>query len=201
MRRLIQTMVVVMLFLVLLTGPAMALEWAKLRVQEAALHGATHVVVITHDDLTEAGTNTAQTITNAFPVLNKVGVGLVKMELRQAFEDSDVAAFNSVTVIVGDGNDTDRYLASTELNENGTEVWAKFGRSVWQSTMTLTNMGEHGLADVVAVTNVAHLGQNVYTAADSVDFIFTPLPVSYALSALDKGEIRFYFRVIDPRYQ
>jgi hypothetical protein len=40
------------------------------------------------------------------------------------------------------------------------------------------------------------IGRKVYTAADTVDFKFTP-PVSYAVSALDAGEVRVYLKIVD----
>lgn len=247
-----------------LSTSAWATALRPLDTSAAAWYGATHVVEITDEDLTETSTNTAQTITNLFTVASNSTVELVAMELVEAFSDDATNAFNSVAVTVGDGDDTDLFLQSTEVSLYGTMVWIKPGR-VWQGTntvvaavtgvtstagafmfnmttttvafctnltlitTTLTNMAEHtaGIADVVVVTNITVLqsdavtgltqtksnalktvtaatadvaqsgaayGPKTYTAHDTVDFIFTPV-ATYALSALDNGKVRFYFRV------
>lgn len=136
--------------------------------EERLAHGgATHVAVITHEDLTETTANTAQTI-ELMDVANKVAVECVYTDLVTPFEDASDAAFNTNTLIVGDGGDTDRLLASQEMNENGTEVDMKVG--------TGTNY--------------------VYTGADTVDAVIGSMTAK-SLSNIDTGEVRIYLKVID----
>jgi hypothetical protein len=136
--------------------------------EEAAMHRANYLVVVTHKDLTEAAANTDQTIALFGVTANKSGVQLVKMEAPIPFEDIDDAAFNSTAVVVGDGGSTNRFLTSTQLNVNGTEVFLKYGTGT----------------------------QHVYTADDTVDAVFSAIAAK-ALVSLDKGEVRFYFQVDD----
>lgn len=96
--------------------------------QEKADLGATHCVTISYKDFTTSTTNTAQTFTS-LPVKAKQGVQLVAMMLREAFDSASTTYTHSCLLTVGDGSDTDRYLESTELAADGTEVWLKFGRS------------------------------------------------------------------------
>lgn len=95
--------------------------------QEKADLGATHCVTISYKDFTTSTTNTAQTYTS-LPVQAKQGVELKAMMLREAFDSASTTYTHSCLLTVGDGNDTDRYLESTELAADGTEVWLKFGR-------------------------------------------------------------------------
>lgn len=94
--------------------------------EEAVLHKANVRVVITHEDLTETTVNTAQVIALMTKGLGKT-VELVKSHLVTAFKDASDAALNTTTLIVGDTGDTDRLLASQEVNENGTEITSKNG--------------------------------------------------------------------------
>lgn len=79
--------------------------------------------VITADDLTEAQANTAQEIT-----LITLPAGTVVKScayyMPTAFEDASDNALNTTTLIVGDAGDADRFIDSTELNKNGTEIIA-----------------------------------------------------------------------------
>lgn len=146
---------------------ALASSFRPLPEQERANIGATHVATVTYADLTETNTNTAQTLTNVFAVAAKEGVQLVAMQLVTAFDTGNTNYTGSVLVTVGDGTDTDLYLTSAELASDGTEVWLKYGTT----------------------------GRKVYTAADTIDFVFTPNS-DEALSANTAGEVRFYFKVI-----
>lgn len=81
----------------------------------------THEIIITHEDLTEATANTAQTV----PLLTLPAHAAVLnagFYLKTPFKNSGDNAFNTTTLIVGDAGDTDRLLTSKELNENGTEI-------------------------------------------------------------------------------
>ncbi len=82
---------------------------------------------------------------------------------------------------MGDGADDDQFLTSTELASDGTEVYVKFGNTVWNS----------GSASNVTLA----LGQEVYTTATNIYAKFTP----NAQEALDdnvQGEVSLYFNLI-----
>lgn len=130
--------------------------------------GANFEVIITHEDLTETTANTTQKLT--FPIEDKMSVELVRTILDEKFEDTADAALNTTTLIVGDDGNTARFLASQELNVNGTEVTMKNG--------TGTSL--------------------VYTTTDTIDFIFGSMAAK-TLAQLNRGRIRCQFRIIDGR--
>lgn len=139
--------------------------------EEAAQFGANLLVVVRHEDLTQATAATAQTVP-LFKVPALVqSVECVNVELREAFQDTTDAANNTTAVQVGDDGDTDRLLASTQLNVNGTEVFQKAG------------------------TGTKH----VFSAENYVDALFEAPAADKTLLALNKGEVRFYFRLRDSR--
>jgi len=202
----------VVVVLAWLAGAAWAATVTPLATQERAAHGATHVVTITHADLTESSTNTTQTLTNLLYIAANQSVELVKMELVTAFQDDATNGFASLALEVGDGTDTDLYLDSTELNVYGTEVYAKHGRILWGSSETNTVVtgftptviainGTNVIMSLTTNTAIAVLGtatgtrQKFYTSADYVDFKFSPT-LTYALDVLDQGEVRLYFTIL-----
>jgi hypothetical protein len=130
--------------------------------------GANFEVIITHEDLTEATANTAQTLT--VPIEDKMSFEVVRAILDEKFEDTADAAFNTTALIVGDGGSTSRFLASMELNVNGSEVTMKNG--------TGTSL--------------------VYTTSDTIDFTFASMAAK-SLSSLNRGRIRLQCKVIDGR--
>jgi hypothetical protein len=202
----------------------------------AAWGGATHVAVIQDDDLTTATTNTAQTLT--MTIASNQAVQVLWAVCTERFVDNATNAFNSLTLIVGDGTDDDLFLESMQLCKYGTEVLVKPGRSFQEAdylaaitgivsttaatfmtnvTISTTTAAVNGTNFVKSVTatpvtraamvSIANstanllkaaqtIGRKVYTAADTVDFVFTPTS-GYALSALDAGEVRIYLKVID----
>lgn len=88
--------------------------------------GVLHHFVIEHGDLTETATATAQVI----PLISLLAGDAVTRcftKLETALADASDAAFNDAAITVGDGGDVDRYLASQQLNVNGTEVLLKDG--------------------------------------------------------------------------
>ncbi len=128
-----------------------------LSINERAKHLATHVATITHADLTEATVNTAQDIALLTTPASKCSVELVKTVLVTPFKDASDAAFNTNALIIGDSGDTDRLLASQELNKNGTEVLKQrgTGTSMVYTSATVINaniaaMAAKALADVDA---------------------------------------------------
>ena len=134
----------------------------QLGTEEMAATGATHKVVVTHADLTEAAVSTAQTLA-PITVANLTSWQTLLGLIRVPFEDVDDGAFVSVAATMGNGGDTARFLASQEMCVNGTEVAVKVGTGT-----TLQ-----------------------YTVADTVDIVFTPT-TGKALANLDKGEAWFY---------
>lgn len=138
--------------------------------EERISKGADLGVEVTHEDLTETTANTAQVLT-PFTVKALVqSVLCACIELKEAFEDTADAAFNTTAVIAGDAGDDDRYLTSTELNKNGTEVYLKVGTGT----------------------------TNVPTADLPVTLTFAAMALK-ALASLNKGRAIFYFRIRDQR--
>jgi hypothetical protein len=186
---------------VLVTAQVFGASCKELTVEGKAAFAATHVVNFTHADLTTTSTNGA-TLTNStvFTVKGTDMVEFVAMELVRPFEYSGTNTLDSTTVVVGDGTDADFFLASTELNKNGTEVWYKYPPlpSYAITVTTVSNAVFGGTQAVMSATATATgsaLGRKVYTGDDTVDFVFTPNSTNYALSDLDIGEVNFYFRL------
>ena len=183
---------------------------------QIAFHKANLLVIVEHTDLTETAANTAQTLALLSLAAGKA-CRFVKYDLPVPFKDASDAAFNSCAVTLGDGNDVDRFLASTQLNENGTEVLRKFGQSAaglpaaTAATVTTADATSEAtsyalgialkveinklLTDVNAI-RTALLGSPffVYTGADTVDLVVGSM-AEKSLSNIDVGEIHFYFEV------
>jgi hypothetical protein len=131
-----------------------------------AATGFTHKAIVTHVDLTESTADTDQTIALLSVVAGDV-VEKAAFQLVTAFSDASDAAFNDTKVQVGDGSDTDEYVAATQVNENGTEV------------LFAANVNTVPFA---------------YTAADTVDLLVESMTAK-SLSDLDAGEIHIYLAV------
>ena len=162
--------------------------------------GANYLAVIKYSDLAAStSTNTALVLTN-FAVAAKTQVEVVLAKLVTAFTTGNTNFTGSVALTVGDGTDADLFLTSTELASDGTEVWLKSGAREVQ-TLALTTASVAATNGTFAcVTNVslsAVSGRKVYTAADTVDFTFTP-NAEEALSANTNGEVWIYLKVITP---
>ena len=138
----------------------------ELPTETKAATGFTHKSVVTHTDLTESDADTDQTIALLSVVAGDV-VQKAAYQLVTAFSDASDAAFNDTQVQVGDGNDTDEYIAATQVNENGTEV------------LFAANVNTVPFA---------------YTAADTVDLLVESMTAK-SLSNLDAGEIHIYLAV------
>lgn len=175
--------------------------------EAAAWGGATHVAIITHEDLTETTDSTAQTLTNVVQMLTNQIVELVAARVVTPFSDSANTTNNpTTTVTVGDGTDTDLYLTSMEVNSYTNMVYLKLGRGAWQvqaaGTLvtnvtiqtTLDDNGTNYMTNIVLQTQAIVHAAKLYTSRDSVDFVFTPT-TGYDLEDLTAGEIRFYFRI------
>lgn len=133
-----------------------------------APRGFNHRIVVEKADLTNSTNNTAQTLT-----LITLPAGTVVKSaaywLKTAF-DSTNTSFNDVTVIVGDAGDDDRYIASSQVNENGTEV-------------------------LYAANPAANL-PFVTTASTAILAKFTP-EADNNLAQLSTGEIHIYLETAD----
>ena len=134
-----------------------------------APRGFNHRIVVDHTDLTNSTNNTTQSLT-----LITLPAGTVVKSaayfLKTPFKLSTNSSFDLTTVTVGDSGDADRYIDSTELNENGTEV-------------------------LYAVNNEGKL-PFVTTASTAVNAVFTPKAANN-LAQLDTGEIHVYLETAD----
>ena len=106
----------------------------------AALMGHTHHIIVDTDDLTTTTANTAQTLELISVAAGDI-VTRAAVLVETALKNSADGAFNDTAITIGDGNDTDRFLTSMQVNENGTEVLAKTGPgSLVQHTHPLTSL-------------------------------------------------------------
>ena len=131
-----------------------------------AATGFTHKIVVTHSDLTETTADTDQTIAILSVAAGDV-VEKAAYKLVTPFADASDSAFNDTKVQVGDGTDTDEYIAATQVNVNGTEV------------LYAANVNTVPFA---------------YTASDTVDLLVESMTAK-SLSDLDTGEIHIYLAV------
>jgi len=138
-----------------------------LMIEEQAATGFTHRIRLTHEDLTEATANTAQTIA-IFTVAARDYVSDAAFNLVTPFEDASDNAYNSTTIIVGDGGSTNRYIASAQINVNGSEI--------------------------VAGPGVNSSVRYAYTGADTIDIVFGSM-TGKSLSDIDVGELDIYLKV------
>jgi hypothetical protein len=132
-----------------------------------APRGFNYRFVIDHTDLTTSADNTAQDIT----LITLPAYSVVKSAatyLKTPFEKTGTAAYNTNVLIVGDSGDTDRFIASQELNVNGTEILAK--------------------------ANAASTVPHAYATATAVVANFASM-ASYDLAELDAGEVHIFLEV------
>lgn len=134
------------------------------------LSGFTHRARVTYKDLTQTAANTAQVIP-LFAGKKGTTVNKVATFVREAFEDTEDAAFNNTALTIGDTGSAARFLASQQLNVNGTEVMAKAG------TGTLHTYAAAGAA---AVVNATFGSMSAKSLAD-----------------LNKGEVDIFFSITE----
>jgi len=122
--------------------------------------------VIDHTDLTNATDAAAQDITLITLPANSV-VKSAATYLKTPFQLTGTVAYNSNALIVGDSGDTDRIIASQQLNVNGTEILAK-----------------------------AHASTTpfAYVAATAIVANFASM-AAYDLAELDAGEVHIFLEV------
>jgi hypothetical protein len=129
--------------------------------------GYNYRFVIDHTDLTTSADNTAQDITLITLPANSV-VKSAATYLKTPFKETAATAYNNNVLIVGDSGDTARFIASQQVNENGTEILAK----------------------AQDVTKVPH----AYAAESAVVAKFASM-AAYSLADLDAGEIHIFLEV------
>jgi hypothetical protein len=215
----IKTWAVIAMVLVM-AGWAQAVTFRPLLQQERASIGATHVLEVSYADMS-AATTTNAAYTNAISVAANSSVSVVALVLETAFDTANTNHTGSLALTIGDTNDTDRLLASTELASDGTEVFLKLGAPVTGAATTLNAWTNATLATSIittvvdsatntytVVTNVTGVaaavysgytltdGAYVYTAAETVNCIFTP-NAEESPSENTSGKVRVYFRILD----
>ena len=131
--------------------------------EQIANGGANKCWELTYADLTETTVNTAQAFTIAVEAGDLFRV--VYAKLITPLEDASDAAFNSCAATIGDGGSATRFLGSTQLNVNGTEI----------------DFAPGALGESYA-----------YTAADTVDISIGSMTAK-ALSDIDAGKWRVYY--------
>jgi hypothetical protein len=143
------------------------MELFELPSETKAATGFTHKAIITHSDLTTSADNTAQDV-KIVTVPAKSIVTRVAIHLKTPFEKTGTSAYNTNALIIGDSGDTDRWLTSTEVNVNGSEVLAK----VQPSTIPAA-----------------------YVSATDINANFASM-ASYDLAELDAGEVHIFFSML-----
>lgn len=137
-----------------------------LTLEQQVRFGYSHAVKLTYADLTETAAATAQTIAllnvAAFTEVQRVG-----FYLPTAFSDASDSGFNNVAITIGDGGSSNRYLTSTQINVNGTEIKALSG-----------------------VLTTAY----VYLVADTIDIVFGSMTAKI-LNDIDGGELWVFLKV------
>jgi hypothetical protein len=180
------------------------MQLIPLNIEAVAQHGATHVAIVTHADLTETTANTAQVIALIAAPANTVA-RVVKVKNVIPFKDASDAALNTTALTIGDAGDADRLLASTELNVNGTEVLLKQGPvnsnlatvatadgSDAGTTQTLANALKAAFNVLVGLLNVGP--GHVYASATTINATFGSM-ADKSLSNIDTGEAHIYLNL------
>lgn len=126
---------------------------------------------LTHEDLTEAAANTAQTIVLDYGVRGTTVKGAA-FYLKTPFEDASDNALNATAITVGDGVDPDRYIVSKEINVNGTEI---------------LNWATANATDTLPYS---------YVSSDTIDIVFGSMAAK-SLVDIDVGELWIYLEVAE----
>jgi hypothetical protein len=178
-----------------------------LTTEARAAHQATHLVRITHLDLTEATANTAQTLTLFTAEANKA-VRLVKHSLPIPFKDASDAALNDTAIQVGVSGTLARFLASTQINVNGTEVRVLTGPAVPALPAAVSTADATTEATVYALANALKVSINALIAAlqagpgyvhsaDTAILLTVGSMSGKSLSNIDVGVLDLYFDIQD----
>ena len=135
--------------------------------------GFTHKILVTYSDIAALAADSATL--QLFPASGATFpagtvIGKCAINLTTAFNSSD-AAINSLLCKIGDGGDDDRFMTSTELHADGTEILYK----------------------IFAGTTAPY----AYLDADTVDAVFTVAGgASPLLSETNAGALEIYLQVL-----
>jgi len=138
-----------------------------LMTEERVALGASHRIVITQEDLTQTTVNTAQVI----KLLDIPAGGLVRnvyTKLQARFANTADTDLNTTALTIGDAGTANLFLASQELNVNGTEVRFKAGTGT----------------------------QKAYDAAAVLNATFGSMALK-SLADLNAGEVHIFVELID----
>jgi hypothetical protein len=130
------------------------------------------IVDVLLGDLTVSATNTVQTFTLYTPVANDwlKDVGAI---VTEQFQNTADAAYNSTTITVGDTGDIDQFIASQEMNKNGTVVPAGYNTG---DALPFTSTAANILAVVITIGSMS----------------------GKALTSLNKGRVVVLFNLFRP---
>lgn len=143
-----------------------------LSLNTTAKTGYTHKVIVPYTAITAAAAATDTTATLALlDVTAGDEVRAAGFNLTTAFDASDTN-INSLLIEVGDGSDTDRFIASQQLAADGTEI------THWASNATTKPYA--------------------YTATDTIDALFTSAGSDTPyLDELNAGQVEVYLGVFN----
>lgn len=137
------------------------MEINKLPVETQALIGCNTEVVVEHTDLSDTA-GTTKTLTVSVDAGKQVTGGP-----HVLVTDFAGPSISSLVYTVGDGDDADHYLTSTEVEVSGTEIDYKAGTGV----------------------------SKAYTGSDTVDLAFTASGAN--LDTLTAGKLKVYLNIAD----
>jgi hypothetical protein len=137
------------------------MEINKLPVETQALIGCNTEVVVEHTDLSDTA-GTTKTLTVSVDAGKQVTGGP-----HILVTDFAGPSISSLVYTVGDGDDADHYLTSTEVEETGTEIDYKSGTGT----------------------------SKAYTGSDTVDLAFTATGAN--LDTLTAGKLKVYLNIAD----
>ncbi len=151
---------------------------AKLTINENP-QGFTDTLTITFEDFSVANAGTlADRATKTFTYVIPAGSLVTKCSAHLVTAFNDSGSGDDLTITVGDGDDADGYLTAADIHTDATEI-----TYVANTGALLDN--ENG---------------KVYTAADTIDILFSPdtdNDAPYSLNELTAGEIKLKFEICD----
>ena len=103
------------------------------------------------------------------------------------FTPTLVNVVTGLTFTTGDVHGTNYLITATPVTTTAVALLTTNTFAALTNLTTTTGTAVGGTA--------ASSRQKLYTAADYVDFKFTPSPLTYALADLDQGEVRLYFKI------
>jgi hypothetical protein len=151
---------------------------AKLTINENP-GGFTDEITISFEDFSVANAGTlADRATKTFTYVIPAGSLVTKASAKLVTAFNDSGSGDDLTITVGDGDDADGYLTAADIHVDATEI------SYVANTGALLD-NENG---------------KVYTAADTIDILFSPdtdNDAPYSLNELTAGEIKLKFEICD----